>query len=587
MRARRPRSQGRSVAARRAPRIDLRVVDGQQEPPALNETESIVEQPSAAKHRPTVLLFLLALCGIIFFFGLGRVGLLGPDEPRYAEVAREMFVSGDYISPRLCGCLWFEKPALLYWMAGAAYRLFGVNEFAARLPSALGATLTVLSLLWALSRAGFARLAVIASLVLATSAMFIGYARATTPDMLLTAAVTIALLAGYLWTNATARERTVCWMVLWAAAGVAMLAKGLVAIILIVPVLAVHLAIVGKLKLLNWRLCVTGLAVFLAVVSIWYVPVTARHGWVFLDEFFIKQHFQRYLTNLYHHPQPAYFFPIVALGGALPWTCFLAPAVTRLRGLRPRVKAEDSILALAWVWAAWPLVFFSLSVSKLPGYILPVCPAVAIIVGAEIERFWSGERQKLLRAAAWITALVLVAIGAGFFVYATRELSGVTGWREVLLWLPAAAAAATVTALLLRKKRPRVLVIGTAVVMTTLIASAVVLLSAALTERATLKSFSLETAARLRSGERIAFFIKSEYAPVFYAEGRVVCGVGEFDVLNALSEETLVAALENEQTMVVITGEDWRDELEGYSRLTAELIGEQGKTFAYRVALRK
>ncbi|MEK6301486.1 MAG: glycosyltransferase family 39 protein [Acidobacteriota bacterium] len=544
-----------------------------------------MEQPAAAKHAYPILLFLLALCGVIFFFGLGRVALLGPDEPRYAEVAREMFVSGDYISPRLCGCLWLEKPALLYWLAAASYQLLGVNEYAARLPSALAATLTVLSLWWALSRAGFARLAVVAALLLATSALFIGYARAATPDMLLTAAVTIALLSGYLWTTASGRARKVCWMVLWVAAGFAVLAKGLIGIIVIVPVLGIYLAITGELKLIDWRGCVTGLAVFLGVVSIWYVPVTVRHGWAFVDEFFVKQHFQRYLTNIYHHPQPAYFFPIVALAGVLPWAFFMVPAVARLRALRPRVKAEDSILALAWVWVAWPLVFFSLSVSKLPGYILPIFPALAIIAGVEVERFRRGERQVRLAAAAWITAFSLVAISAGFVVYTERQLSGVTGWRMVLSGLPAAAAAAT--ALFLAAKRPRALVIGTAAVMATLVVSAVVLLSGALTERATLKSFSLESAAQLRPDERIAFFIKSEYAPVFYAEGRVVCGVGEFDVLNALSEETLVVALENERTLVVITGEDWRDELEGYPLLTAELIGEQGKTFAYRVALRK
>jgi 4-amino-4-deoxy-L-arabinose transferase-like glycosyltransferase len=543
-----------------------------------------VEQPAAAKHSPKILLYLLALCGVIFFFGLGRVALLGPDEPRYAEVAREMFVTGDYISPRLCGCLWLEKPALLYWMVGAAYQLAGVNEFAARVPSALAATLTVLSLWWVLTRAGFARVAVGAASVLATSALFIGYARAATPDMLLTAAATIALLAGYLWTTALGRERTLCWVVFSAAMGVAVLAKGLVGVIVIVPVLVLHLAITGKLKLIDWKVCVIGLAVFFAVISVWYAPVTARHGWVFVDEFFVKQHIQRYLTNLYHHPQPVYFFPIIALAGVMPWTAFVVSALVRLRSLKPRIRAEDSILALAWIWVAWPIVFFSLSVSKLPGYILPIFPALAIITGFEVERFRSGDRQTRIKLAAWITAFVLVAIGAGFVVYANRQLGGVTGWRMVLAGLPATVATAVIV---LAPKRPRALVIGIAAVMTTLIVGAVVLLSGVLTERATLKSFSLATAAQLLPGERIAFFIKSEYAPVFYAEGRVVCGVGEFDVLNALSEETLVTALENEATLVVITGEDWRDELEGYPLLTAELIGEQGKTFAYRVKLRK
>ena len=544
-----------------------------------------MEQPSAAKHRHTILILLLALCGVVFLFGLGRVGLLGPDEPRYAEVAREMFLSGDFISPRLCGCLWLEKPALLYWLSAAAYRLFGVNEYAARLPSAFAATTTVISLFYALRRAGLERAAPWAALVLATSAIFIGYARALTPDMLLAAAVTVALLAGYLWTTASARAQTGWWLVMSAATGVAVLAKGLVGLVLIVPVLLFYLAVSGKLKRLEWRLFIEGLAVFLAVASVWYLPVTVKHGWAFLDEFFYKQHFSRYLTNLYHHPQPVYFFPIIAMAGVMPWTGFLVPAVGRLRGLSPRINAEDSLIALAWVWVAWPVVFFSLSVSKLPGYILPVFPALAIIVGAEVSRFWSGERKKSQKAAAWMTAILLATIGVAFIVYTNRQLNGLSGWRAALCGVPAVLALATV--ILLAAKRARALVIGTAGVMGSLIVAAVVLLSPVLTERATMKSFSLETAELLLPGERIAFFVKSEYAPVFYAEGRVVCGVGEFDVLNALNEDTLVTALENESTLLVITGDNWRDDLEGYSRLTTELIAEHGKTLAFRVSLKK
>ncbi|HSO76035.1 MAG TPA: glycosyltransferase family 39 protein, partial [Blastocatellia bacterium] len=272
-----------------------------------------MEQPPAAKHRLTILLALVALCGVTFFFGLGRVGLLGPDEPRYAEVAREMFVSGDYISPRLCGCLWFEKPALFYWMAAASYHLLGVSEYAARLPAALAAMVTVLGLLLMLWRTGIGGVASTSSLVLATTAIFLGFARAATQDMVLTAAMTIALLAGYVWTSASGRSRIVWWAVLSAATGAAVLAKGLVGVALVGPVFVIHLAIIGKLKLIGWRECVGGLAIFLAVVSIWYGPVTERHGWEFLDEFFYKHHIRRYVTNRYHHPAPLYFFPFVAL----------------------------------------------------------------------------------------------------------------------------------------------------------------------------------------------------------------------------------------------------------------------------------
>lgn len=534
---------------------------------------------------PTIVLALVALCGLTFFIGLGRVGLLGPDEPRYAEVAREMFASGDYVSPRLCGCLWFEKPALYYWLAAASYYLLGVCEYAARLPSALAATLTVLALLWVLWRTELERVAVASSLALATTGIFIGFARAATQDMMLTASVTVALLAGFMWTRAGGRLRIVCWAVLSAATGVAVLAKGLVGVALVLPVAALHLAMVGKLKSIGWRECFWGLAIFLAVVSIWYGPVTARHGWEFVDEFFYRHHFRRYLTNIYHHPEPFYFFPLVAAAGAMPWTFFLVPAVSRLRMLRPRASARDSMLVLAWVWVAWPVIFFSFSVAKLPGYILPIFPALAMIIGVEVERFWNGERERKLNVAAWLTALLLATLAVGFAVYTNdRLVSGANWWRTGLIYLPAAVAAASI--LLLAARRSRGFVLGTAALTTSLVVGAVALLFPAVTERETLKSFSLETAARLRPGERIGFFIKSEYAPVFYAEGRVVCGVGEFDILNALNEETLVSALEYEPTLVIITGEQWRDEVEGFKFLDAELIGEHRRTLAFRISLK-
>src|ERR1051325_456454 len=102
-----------------------------------DKAKIIVEPARAAKHAPYSFIAIVGLSAVTFFFGLGRLALVGPDEPRYSEVAREMFATGDYIYPRLCGCLWFEKPVLLYWMSAASYHLFGVSEFAARLPSAL------------------------------------------------------------------------------------------------------------------------------------------------------------------------------------------------------------------------------------------------------------------------------------------------------------------------------------------------------------------------------------------------------------------------------------------------------------------
>src|ERR687884_789294 len=132
-------------------------------PPA-REANSLDEPSATAKQTLWRLLALAAAAFVTFFFGLGRLALLGPDEPRYAEIAREMFASGDWISPRLCGCLWFEKPALVYWLSALGYRLFGVSEFAARLPVTVAATLTALLLYFVLKRVASMRVAFFAGL---------------------------------------------------------------------------------------------------------------------------------------------------------------------------------------------------------------------------------------------------------------------------------------------------------------------------------------------------------------------------------------------------------------------------------------
>src|SRR2546423_6430597 len=192
--------------------------------PATDEANSLDEAPPTAKQSLYAPLTLTVITLVTFFFGLGRLALLGPDEPRYAEIAREMFVSGDWISPRLCGCLWFEKPALVYWMSGLGYRLFGVNELAARLPIATPATLTLLLVYFVTRRLASPRAAFIMALVLATCGMFIGYGRVTSPDMPLTAALTAALLAGFMGTQAGGRKRPILWPSTAGGIGAALLA---------------------------------------------------------------------------------------------------------------------------------------------------------------------------------------------------------------------------------------------------------------------------------------------------------------------------------------------------------------------------
>ena len=545
--------------------------------------ERIIEQPSR-KSKPwwLDLLALTALASVTFFLGTNRLALLGPDEPRYAEIAREMFVTGDYVTPTLCGCPWFEKPALYYWAGALAYRIFGVSEFSARFPSGLAATLTMLAVYLFVSRTGSRQWARLSGIALATGGIMIAFSHAATPDMLLTMALTVAVLSIYRATRATGGREVLYLAVGGAGIGLSFLAKGLVGVVLIIAILAIYLMIAGRARYLSWRAVVAGAAVFLLLSSAWYLPVTMKNGWEFVEEFFIQHHLRRYVSNDYGHPQPIYFFPAIAFLGIVPWSFFLIPAGPRLRRLRPREKEGESLLALAWVWLCVPILFFSLSGSKLPGYILPVFPALAILIGAEIERVGKAATVTT-KLGAWLTALVLGGLSLGFMWYLSRRAIPFTAGPVFFSILMLLCTGAVLTALSSGSRKYFVPSVVAGIL--SLVVGGMVLVLPGLNEEFSLKRLSLEAAAALRPEEKIGYYILKEYAAVFYAEGRVVCGLGEGDVLNALREDKLVGPLEIYPSLIFITRERWLEGLMKDSRFEKEMIARQGEYFAIRVKL--
>ncbi len=551
----------------------------------LSEGEIIEEPTNSAKQSIRDLTILIVLGCFAFFFGAGKIALLGPDEPRYAEVAREMFASGDYISTRLAGCLWFEKPALFYWLAASAYRIFGVNEFAARFPSGVSALLSVITVYLVLSKAVSVKWARGASLVLLTCGIFIAYSRAATPDMALTASMCVAILSGYLATGKRERHNLPFLILCFSAMGVAFLAKGLVGIFLVVTILFAYLLIAGRLRFMRWRNVVIGMGAFLLVSSVWYFPVIQKHGWHFIDEFFIRHHFQRYLSNVYGHPQPFYFFSLVAIAGIAPWTFFLLPAIARLRNLRPRMNERDALLTLSWVWVLVPLIFFSVSESKLPGYLLPIFPALAIIIGAEVENLLQQERKLLLQISVWVTALILVIVGVVFIVYLQKQSVGFVNWQIGFYLLPLGISLLAVGCLM--RNRKQVFMISAVSCVLALVVCAITLLFPKLNDTISLKQLSLEAAHALQPGEKIGYYILKEFAAVFYAEGRVVCGIGEGDILNALKEDKLVEPLQTYPSLIFITRERWLDGLFSDGRFDVEFIAQQQEFYAFRVKLKE
>ncbi|MGA2435293.1 MAG: glycosyltransferase family 39 protein [Bryobacteraceae bacterium] len=334
-----------------------------------------------------VCLACVALC-FLYFCNLGRTGLLGPDEPRYAAVGREMARSGDWLTPELWGQPWLEKPPLLYWLIGAGFRAGLSTELAPRVPVALCATAFLAFFCWILRKEFGGRAAFFATAVLATSAGWLALGHVAVTDIPLAVTFSAAMLLSLPWLARGERRWLGSAAVLL---GLAVLAKGLVPLVLALP-----LAFLGWRRWRDW-LRPFPIVAFLLLAVPWYAAMTVIFGWSFLEEFVWQHHFERFASGALAHTQPFWFYVPVILAGLVPWT----PAVFLLfkRGLY-----NDPRLRFLLVWIAWGLVFFSASANKLPGYVLPLLPALAALVGIAL----AGERRA--RGILVACALLLAAI---------------------------------------------------------------------------------------------------------------------------------------------------------------------------------
>ncbi|HEY3104483.1 MAG TPA: phospholipid carrier-dependent glycosyltransferase [Pyrinomonadaceae bacterium] len=383
-----------------------------------------------AKHGWKILFLGIA---IFYLFGLGVLPLVGPDEPRYAEVAREMLARRDLITPTLGGIPWFEKPSLLYWMMIASYRVLGVTEYAARLGPALCGLLTAALVFWlgrTVERSApptesevRTNLGEWSALVFLSSLGAIAFSRSASFDIVLTMTLSGALSCFFVWLirdrdGTKAPLRLLC--AFYVFIGLSLLAKGLVGIVLPFGVIAAYFLIRREWPNRRFVFSLTwGLPIALIVAASWYGPMFHRHGWTFVDQFIIQHHFARFLSNKYHHPQPFYFYVPTIAWLSTPWSLFLLSAfISVIRGWRK--KRADRFSGFCLVWVVLPLVFFSLSGSKLPGYVLPVMPAVALLVGNELTGVMdSAARTRLIRVTGIL--LIVLSIVGGWFAF--RELA--------------------------------------------------------------------------------------------------------------------------------------------------------------------
>ena len=393
--------------------------------------------PPVLPGRRTLALLVLAIL-VIWFCNLDYRKLIDPDEGRYAEIPREMVVSGDWLTPRLNGFRYFEKPPLQYWATATAYTLFGEHHWTARLWSALTSALGVVLVFFA-GRALFGTAAGFCSaLALVGSIAYSAAAQINSLDAGLTFFMSLALCALMVAVRdgASAGENRTWMLVAWAAMALAMLSKGLIGIVLPAAIVGIYILIHGDWALLR-RLRITGgLAVFTAIAAPWFVLVQrANPG--FFEFFFVHEHFQRYLTTVHSRVQPWWFFLPILVVGILPWivTLFETPLKAwRSEAAHPGFRPRRFLL----IWAAFILVFFSASHSKLPSYTLPMFPALALLIG---ERLSQLDPRTLRRHLLPAPVFGLALLGAAPVVYRIGDADSAALYQDFALWIAAAGAA--------------------------------------------------------------------------------------------------------------------------------------------------
>ncbi|WP_234488921.1 glycosyltransferase family 39 protein [Oxynema sp. CENA135] len=415
-------------------------------------------------------LWSIAIAGLAFLWNLGSVSLIDETEPLFAEAARQMTVTGDWITPYFNGETRFDKPPLIYWLMAIAYHVFGVNEWAVRLPSALSAIFLTLFLFLTVRTFGISHPwqrqipssnsvsaglgAGLAATLFALNIQVIAWGRTGVSDMLLTACMDIGLLA-FFWGYATGdpeekspilgvdlpqllRNPNIWYFIFYLAIALAILAKGPVGIVLPALIIGSFLLYLGEFTTVVREMkLVWGLFLIGAIAIPWYVAVIVANGQTYIDSFFGYHNFERFTQVVNRHGEPWYFYFAVVLLGFAPWSSYLPLGLAR-SGFWKRQRWQSQprsrqLTFFAFTWFAVIFIFFTIAATKLPSYVLPLIPAAAILTSL----FWSEELEnpslngegrsgrsprRFFHVSIGLNLLLLLLLAAAFFW--SRQLLG-------------------------------------------------------------------------------------------------------------------------------------------------------------------
>jgi len=391
---------------------------------------------------------LLLFLGVVWFGVLGTRTLVPTDEGRYAEMAREMLATGDWITTRLNGIKYFEKPPLQIWMTALAFKLFGLGEWQARLWTGLSGFAGILLTGFAATRVFGREIGLMAAAVLASCVFWGIGGHISSLDMSLAGSMTLVLCSLLLAQTATQNAARARWMAAcWAGMGLAVMSKGLIGLALPGMVLVAYTVLARDRAIWKRLHCLPGLLIFAALTVPWFVAVSMRNP-EFPQFFFVHEHFQRFTSDVHHRQGPWHYFIPYLILGLLPWVGVFMQAMWA--AARKHDSAEgglDNALAgiagfqpqkLLLIWSVAIFVFFSASGSKLPAYILPIFPALAILIAAYLRRARRSEWW-LLGGSTALLGITMLAVAPQLIRFAT-DASQITAYTASRPWMAAAGA---------------------------------------------------------------------------------------------------------------------------------------------------
>jgi len=506
-------------------------------------------------------LWIVFFCAFLWFGLLGQRDLFDPDEGRYAGIPAAMVDTGDWLTPRLNDFKYFEKPVLQYWATAIAFKLIGKSNTSARLWTALSGFATALFAMLVAFRLYGQRAAIYTFLISISYLMVVVFSHYLTLDMALTAFLVMgigSLIIAHHEPTAGTHSRN--WMLLgWAALALATLTKGLVAIVLPAATVVIY-----SLWQRDWGLwqklhLFKGSLLFLLIAAPWFIAVSAANP-EFAQFFFIHEHFARYTSEIHNREGPLYYFIPYLLLGVCPWL------ITSLRSLTqpvftwlPERPGHFNPERFMWTFVVVTFCFFSLGHSKLPGYILPILPVIAILSGGQVKNLWRIDADRWVMLAMGLLCLV-AALSAGHFA---SEQYPVEQWLSYRPWLIASSALFVVSFIVLSKRKGDQLVAFANAAVLSLAASLLILLGAgSLSESRSSRVVADVITQSLATGSPIFSFQTYPEAAVFYLgrpvtiveyEGELAMGIGlEPDKFIKTQAEFLAVWQNLDQAAVVV-----------------------------------